>query len=147
MHEPHYAMALKATDYDSDGNMTRNAVHHIRNVDSDGDSVATDDSRILRTYNSFLDVYDGFTDDVEDEEEESVPPHRRSSIRSLEAPIFARIEQWLLRNQLRMIPYSPLIFKNPNKLRVPPRLSLASLKTSDMHGWRQGWTSIQGTHT
>ena len=79
LRKSHYEWSLSPPRVNSDGNCIRDAVYRIRKVDSDGESVATDDSRLVKTYNMSWTVSSGTFDDDEDDtsdDESKIPLDR-----------------------------------------------------------------------
>ena len=88
LRQSHYTWSLQSPCYDSDHNMVRDSVRCIKRVDSDGETVATDDTRVLQTYNSDWSVDSGdMRDTLGTDEAPAVSPrpsnrcHSRSSLR------------------------------------------------------------------
>ena len=68
----HYVEACDGGGYDTDNHMTHEPMTYIKKIDSDGESVSTDDSRLQVTYNDSWepddgDLYGNRTQDTDDE--------------------------------------------------------------------------------
>lgn len=132
LRQSHHMWSLQAPCYDSDDNMVRDSVRCIKRVDSDGETVATDDTRVLQTYNSDWSVYSGDMRDTPGTDEAPVVSPRPSTIRALAAPP-ASNERFPFNTVIRVLPYDASVFSDP-KVKIPDRY-LDRITAAFSHTW------------
>ena len=113
--ETHHVVVEHPPVYDSDSNMVRDSFLRVKKVDADGNSVATDDPRVQRSYTHDWEVLRWSSSDEDDEDEPAFPASR---FRMREAPLTG-FESWPMEREIRAIDYYPHIFHHHNQLDYP----------------------------